>query len=615
MFRRAINALPAWGWALLLIALPAFLRGAIALVQFQPDQPIGPADPDVWLRLTLVKQWLQDGGWYDHSYLSNAPHNAISPWTRPLDLVIALGAKLQWGDAALTTKLIRTAIVLPLVWMLLLGAGLLACVRAITPAPSACIMLAALLLVSPTMHNYFTAGNADHHAPLAALWAWVLYFMLTLQPGHWRMPLGAGLLLALMLWISPEALLIIAGCYSWLGICWLVGRHSARTLARLCTVTALATTAALMIERPPEQWFTPIYDSISIVHAVLLALCALAAWVLTMGPPVRPLPRACVTGALLGGIAAIMRQAFPLFFEGPMAQVHSYILTDFLPNIGEAQSLLIQHPVFITAMLIQPLTALGIAWMNSSRSDGIIPIIPATALMMLLCLTLAMYLVEMRWFYYLHPLVAVTLSPWLAAWLTPSNATLAYFWPAYKVRRLSETEQMFRRLPLLMLLLVLPLVLLLAEPERETKADKANSACLKDARMLITNGTIAALSNEPITLYAHTNLGGHLLFYTQHRIVASNYHREGPGIRDVWEGEKTTSDAALSTIFARRGIEAMLLCPGVAQPHAGVAAQLYSGTLELPWLTRLKLDTSKLGPTPPAIFLVKGADAAHSREK
>lgn len=618
MFRRVANALPAWGWALLLVTLPPFIRGIMGLMQMPlaPGDLIGVADPDPWLRLLLVKQWLQGASWYDHSYMSNAPHFAVSPWTRPLDTVIAFFTKLQPGDAPLSIKLIRTALFLPVLWMGLMMLGLLACVRSITPAPAASMMLAVLLLTAPVIHNYFGAGNADHHALLAALWAWALYFLLGAREGGWRMPIGAGLLLTLMLWISPEAQLLLLGSYVWLGLCWLLGRFTAKPLARLASIIALAATAALMIERPIAQWFTPIYDSLSIVHVMLLALCALAAWALTFGPPVRPYLRATIAGALLGGIAAIMHNLYPLFFHGPMALVDPFIFSDFLPQIREAQPLGSEHPIYILAMLIQPLVAIGIAWLNSIRQDGVIPIATAAALAFMLCLTLGMYAAEMRWYYYLYPVIAITLAPWLAAWWTPNDATLAYFWPAYRVRALNESEQVFRRLPLLVIVLALPLALLFVRPDEATKHSKQIDRCQEDARRVIMSGELDRLGDGvSLTLFAPTDLGAQILFFTRHRIVASNYHREGKGLHDIWKGEKTVSDAALSTLFARRGINAMLICPRAGQPKRSVVRRLYEGTLTLPWLEPVPLTTPKLSKSRPVIFLVKAPAAQHTSEK
>ena len=80
---------------------------------------IGPADPDPWLRLTLVRDWLLSGDWYNHAVArTNAPIGGVlTPWTRPLDLVIAMLSALQPDTVELSLRLMRAALLLPWIWM------------------------------------------------------------------------------------------------------------------------------------------------------------------------------------------------------------------------------------------------------------------------------------------------------------------------------------------------------------------------------------------------------------------------------------------------------------------------------------------------------------------
>ena len=59
-------------------------------------------DPDAWLRLTIVRDLYEGKGWYHHLIdRDNAPFGLVTPWTRPLDLLLlAMTAPLApWNNA------------------------------------------------------------------------------------------------------------------------------------------------------------------------------------------------------------------------------------------------------------------------------------------------------------------------------------------------------------------------------------------------------------------------------------------------------------------------------------------------------------------------------------
>lgn len=522
---------------------------------------VGSGDPDSWMRLTLVRDWLSGGSWYDHHLpRSNAPFLATtSPWTRPLDLAIALVAQLQPADIPLDTRLLRAALIMPLLWITLLLTGMFRAVRYLTPLPVAPFITMVMIVASTFMLNYFGPGNADHHALLAGLFAWVLAGLLGPHTPS-RMAV-TGLLLGLMLWISPEALTLIGAIYGWFGLRWLAGhRAAAAPLAALALSTALTSALAVMIERPPAAWSLPVYDSISIVYVSILSLTALIAVVLVRLAPSRFSARAAIAGAACLLLAAAIYALYPLAFRGPLAEADAFIFTDFLPYISEAIPLYKKSTAFIIGASIQPLAALAICLLcYRMRHQGSLFATPQLLLAYLLSITFALITYQLRWYYYFYPIVALILTPFICALLEPDAPQFVGRIPARWIAHAPEWKRTAIRVPALLLLLALPYVFLLLN-NNHSPEDKARNSCHTISRTLIQSGTLNTLF-APATLVAPADLGGELLFFTPHRIIASNYHREGAGLRylaDVY----TISDApALRTHLAARGVTALLVCP------------------------------------------------------
>ncbi|MDX2095848.1 MAG: hypothetical protein SFW64_07935 [Alphaproteobacteria bacterium] len=606
MMKPILRRLPPALLATLLISVP-YLLYALSKWHAMPLHdgiPIGQTDPDTWLRLTLVRDWLLGGGWYNHSVAhSNAPWGGISsPWTRPLDLVIALLVRAQPESVELSVRLMRASLLLPVLWMTLLVVGIHRAIRALLPLPSAYIMAGALIATQPMMWNYFSLGNADHHAPLSVLFIWVMGGILTPHPSR-RLMLLTGMLLGLQLWISVEAMVLIAAIYLWVGLGWLRGETAkAVALAQLTTGVALTALLAVMIERPVAAWLTPVYDSISVVHVIALLLCAVLA-ALLHHVPVRHLRGRLVLaatggGALLGGLLL----TYPLLLHGPMVGVEPFIHSDFLPHISEAKPFYKISPLLLMAATLTPLLGIILClapWIRPDRA--FYPREHSAQLVFFLGVTLLLYYFQQRWSYYMLPLAVVALAPLLGALFTPEHPHVATRWPANLLAGLPPTTQMKRRLPVILALLGAPFMLLLqgaapsvtdklspltstASPTADAQA-KQRDACYRKARVLIRSGALMrALPDTPLTFLAPTDLGAELLFFTPQRIIASNYHREGAGIRYVWEADTIAEPSSLHAYLKKRTVEALLLCPKVG-PTKDSLLQAYVQGAPLPaWL-------------------------------
>lgn len=609
--------IPLWLFAIAIIVGP--MIGKIVPAWMSLPVPygtlIGPADPDPWLRLTLVRDWLMGGSWYSHLMLaSNAPWGGISsPWTRPLDIVIALLVKLQFHSAPLTIELVRAALVLPLIWMGLLITGLYRILRTLGAAPVSVFLVTALMLAMPPIWNYFGEGNADHHAPLAALWVWALGFLLKPQP-RTRDLWIAGLLLALMLWISPEALMLIASIYIFYGLAWLLADPVGDRLTPLATAAALGTTVFMLIERQPGEWFHAYYDTISVVHVLLLSLTALLCWALRWFSPQVPVIRERLIVAGFGATCVLiaMHKIFPLFFHGPMAEADPFIMTSFLPRITEAEPLFAERPLDVIAMLIQPFFAIGVCLIQLLRREGIYSQANAAFIAFLTLMTLSLYCVEQRWFYYLYPLVVIALAPWLAALFTPKHTSVAKFLPARKLNRLPEEKQLLLRLPVLTAIFIVPILLMLSLPDKSSPSSRRIDACQKEARVLIYGGKLDEMAGgRSLNFLTSTDLSGEIFFWSKQHVVAGNYHREGPGIRYVWEANKVKTAPELKRYLAQRDIGALLICPDSRPPKDSLLLGLQRGDRKPPaWLKPVAYPTEVKKSARPALFLVQPTSPA-----
>lgn len=561
-------------------------------IPLHEGEPVGPTDPDPWLRLTLAREWLTSGDWYNHLVpRTNTPIGGItSPWTRPVDMVIAALATMQPDTVELNLRLMRAALIAPAIWMVALLMGIYRIVRLYSPLPSAYLMASLMVAAMPVTWNYFGVGNADHHAPLAALFVWVMGSVLrpTIRPAQ---AILAGVLVALMLWISFEAIILIAIIYLWFGLAWLRGDYSnTRALAIMASAAAITSTAALMVEYPRAQWLHAQYDTLSIVYVSLIALSACLSWLMvkTMGHPKRYL---IITSAgVMAALAVVIM--FPALIHGPYGGLSPYITSHFMPRISEAKPFykIELLPLLATAYLpIATMFLLAAAWLKPRYA--FYPKQSASILTYFIGTTLLLYLSQQRWSYYLLPLTSAALAPFIACLFAPEDARVAGQWPARALATLTPSQQALRRMPIIALVLALPMICLLLDQALTPKNDAdaqlmgQRNACYSSARQLIRSGELTrALGSTPMNILAPTDLGTEILFFTPHRIVASNYHREGDGIQYVWESETLETAPALRSYLEKRKIDVLLVCPNLTNSPESILVQYLSGAALANWL-------------------------------
>lgn len=373
-----------------LTGTPAFWRGEFL-------------DADCFLRLQRVLELFETGAWFDPmSERTDAPWGEELHWTRPFDVLIALGAwplswllglrpALEWWGAAISPLLL-----VPTLALLRWGMAPVLGPRAVWGAVP-------FFLVQPQLLWVYIVGRPDHHS-LLALCAAAVFAVI------WRAAAGAaaprhaawaGAAAGIGLWVGVEAMVTAALGAGMFGLAWLVmgGRDRIRLLAAYLVGMTGMVAVALAVEYPPEAWGEARYVKLSVVH-LLLAAAAAATWTALArlaADAGRPARRLAWTALGAGLPVALLAAVYPDFFGGPLV-LHPREAQLWSPTVGEMSMLLPVSRDMMVVMLGQlglPLLAAGFLLAALFRRQGDRPLLLA-ALLPLLAFT-AIGLMQSRW--------------------------------------------------------------------------------------------------------------------------------------------------------------------------------------------------------------------------
>ena len=546
-------------------------------------QPLSPPNPDSWLRLTIVRQWLTGSDFYSHLVATNAPVGGISShWTRPLDIVLAVFVRLM-PASGIDMKLLLAATWYP-VCLALTGAALLAGAAQKLFRHNhvlACTLL--LMVASPYMADYFKPGDADHHGLMSVLWYGVILAVLVEKPPPLHV-FFAGVLSGIIIWMSPEGLLPLAAVLTVLGVGVLdakkkdtAGVNALFLIALGATVT---TSLGLLVEIPvPEILTRQTYDSLSIVHVVFLGLTTAGLGFMALLWPFARTVAGRVYVAAAAGVAVLLLlyAIYPKFFLGPLADVDLYILTHFLPAVQETKPLFSDAGLPLLRTLMEP--AMAAALLAASLRGKLRRARKFMLLKLagLLGLTFALACYQGRFGYYLEPVAIIT----CAALLPTISISLSKF--KFAPRRWQPYLWLALAFAVTTGLSLSPL--LFANTGR-TATITGN--CLQESRYVIQTGQLQKLLvDKSLVLYTFEDTGGEALFFTPFRIVASNYHREGAGLKDMQAIREAENMDALHKLLKKRQVGAMLYCP-VYHTKKQILNSIADDPKRPKWLTPVK---------------------------
>jgi hypothetical protein len=599
------------GW-LILIPLGCLVLGQ-ALLALTGTVPVFDgtlADPDSYMRLSRVLQLHETGSWFDSRFLRiDPPDGHVQHWTRPLDAILLAGAWLLQPALGFARALHLWGVLISPVCLAL---TVVALAWAATPLldRDARLFGCLALLMQPTVLAYSSLGRPDHHSLLLLLF--MVLFGLTVRlltaPQAHRMAAAAGLVAALALWISPEALAFIAPSFGALGLCWLLGDTAiaARIQGYLGTFF-LGLGAALILERGPGALLVIENDRLSLLH-VALAGALFLGWLaivrveraLIGGRQPRPEAglrrgialRAClgVAGAL--AIALAMLVLFPGLRRGPLGAVDPLYARLRLQHIVEIQPLIALDSLRageIAKAARRVLEVLGIA----------LPALPFLGALLVrrqgaarrlwgyLALTLAIFLAlalyQVRWSIYTQVLLVLPYSA-CVAWLL---GTLG--------RRFGDGAAKIWRPLVIVAALFWPLLIVQLLPQNQIAIADEEACPLGRLAPALTR----AAGGTPRTILAFADFGPEILYRTPLSVLSIPNHRPQPGFTASYRILTARDDSAARSLLAEYRVDWILLCPGPVEgsifaPEGAAKDDLYQrlvdGAPPPPWLRPVPLE-------------------------
>ena len=512
-------------WALVsafFVARTIFTAGRIPLLE----------DTDDAMRLVVVRDFLAGQNWFDHTqYRLNTPFGADIHWSRLVDLPMA-GFIVLFSPLAGGFSETLVAYVWPLTLLLVL-LWLSARLTLRLVGPEGLLPALALPMLSPAVSAEFSPGRLDHHGiqillTLALVWCAIE----ALRRPRWA--IGAGIAAATALAIGTEGLPAVAAVVMVFGLLWVIRPGRAVTLRSFGLSLAGSAIIHLAIAAPPERWFTPACDALSIVYVAAAVATGAAFTLLSLLPSrarswqVRLLLAAVAGGAVLAFVAV----AYPACLRGPYAALDPWLVTNWLDRIAEAKPLwtsIASTPDLTLGFAVPPL--LGLLALGLRLWRG-----PATgrdswlALGLILAVTVVVMLVQVRGARIATPL-AVPAAAWLIAdarerYLRRSSvvsiAALVLSWLAFAG---------------IAVLLVVNLASLGVEKLSATGLEEAASsaAAVAGVDACLMPSAFADLAGlPPSRIMTPVDLGSHMLLFTPHAVVAAPYHRNQQGVRDAF---------------------------------------------------------------------------------
>ena len=551
---------------LALIPLACLLLGQILLVATGTIGVLDGAllDTDAYMRLNRVVSLHEGAPWYDSTYPRiNPPEGHVQHWTRPLDAMLLAGAVLLEPLLGFRDALHVWGVV---VNPLFTAGALLALIWAAAPVIGrrGAVLAGFAFLLQPMIVSYGSAGRPDHHGLLLMLFALVVALVprLVLRPGEARTAWAAGVVTALAVWVSTEALTFTAAAFGTLGIFWLLGRPGlARAGLRYAAACALGLAVAFALERGPADWPAVETDRLSILHLALFAGIALF-WAavlaatarggaLLRSPASRALAAALGAVALAGGLRAL----FPEIGTGPLGEVDPLYRELRLSRIVEIQTLVTWAAVGrdwtdpaarVLGYAAFALVAAGWLAVRLARGRG-----RAHPLWVMLALATAVFVPltfhQVRWGGYMQ---FAALIPY-AALLDAGVRRLE--------RRLAPDRLTVARPLALVGGLMWALLASLALTPTETVTVLDGCPVQDLAPFLDRHG-----AGSPRTIMTVTDFGPEILYRTKHSVLAIPNHRPQPGFAATYEALSAVDDGAARALLDRHGVDWILLCPGAA---------------------------------------------------
>lgn len=559
-----------------------FWLGAAAWFLYQrwlPIQWFGLGDTDDNLRMMQVRGLLSGQDWFDlRQYRLDPPDGANVHWSRIVDLPIA-GIKLAllpFMNGAMAEKV--AVAVAPLLPMLVTMAAVAAAARRLLPIYAVPLALT-LLLCAHSVRGMWMPLRIDHHGWQLAMLSLAVLALTDRRPARGGVLLGVAT--AVSLSIGLEMLLYLAAAGGMVALMWVRdGREAPRLAAYGASLAAGCGIGFLLFASNDNR--LAVCDALSPVWLTTLGAAGAAGVLLSRLRTESWVKRLLVGAAAAAVVAAFYALAWPHCLgrlEGSSPELEEM----WLSRVREARPIYTHSSLVMAAVLALPAAGLiGYALMIWRHRRDTEALIPWAALAFIAIIPAALLFWQTR------------AGPSAQLLSIPGATALAWALIAWAQSR----PQMLVRVLGSVLAFYAVSGLAAQNVVQQLAPDKPNK---KQNAISQANGkcpTLAAL--RPIAqqprgyVLTHVDLGPRLITVTHHDAVAGPYHRNQRAILDVMKGFRGTPEAAQAMI-ARRGIDFVLICPGLsettvyrAESPKGFYAQLAKGKVPA-WLAPVAL--------------------------
>jgi len=573
---------PFYRYVLLLWLLIAAIATALSADQLARAS-LG--DPDNFLRLVQVRDWLNGQAWTDViQHRMNPPLGGDMHWSRLVDMPIALTILALRPLVGQVTAEMAALVAVPALLFLALMLTMATLLRGLAGRGIALALLAALPFCV-LINVQFKPMRLDHHGwqilmAAVALAAWM-------RPG-WRAGATAGVALAFWMHVSIEGLpyaLLFGGLFG-LGyvrdgdrrihaflaalsagsLLFLVGTHGVVSLIQShCDAVSAPYLAALLIGT----------GAFFLTDGLLRP----QAWLLRLAP------------CLFAGAGALAGVAFvdPACLAGPFASLEPIVRDYWYLNVKEGLPVWRQSEQVVPIMVLSPLpgmiAALGHAW--TRRGQGDFTAILGLAIAASFAWLLGLLILRTGGVAQLYALPGMAL---LIGWLWPRRER---FRPriAWSVS-IAAALLCATSLPAILASTIIFPGLKAREDSRRVSRNGVDETAgnAADTRQCVTSTTGPILRElGDRLLFAPLDVGPALLYHNELSVIASGYHRNHAAMAEVVRGFVSPPETARRIIM---GTEAayLLFCPETSEAGhhikrapQGLAAALARG--EVPdWL-------------------------------
>ncbi|MDX2028506.1 MAG: hypothetical protein SFW62_07715 [Alphaproteobacteria bacterium] len=582
-------------YRLLPLAVFAFVALSFLYHPQSSFRTLALADPDDYMRLNQVINWLQGQSWHDLSQPRMSPGaGTIVHWSRLVDLPIAFFMLPFIKLFGMANAALLASFIVPLILLGLLLALVPALAEPLVGRDRA--NLAALfVLFAPSLLFNFTPGRVDHHAYqilIAGFGLLALERMMRDEKG-WRFAVAAAVAFACGMWIGAEVLpglILFLACL--MGAAGWRGGFVLRNAALFGTTLPLATAALLPLALRTSEfssralsWFSPAY----LIFAALAGGALVCSWFLGRQTNKKPLRLALIL-AFSFLAAMLFFQWVPAAWHGPFADISQFNTSVALDNISEAQPLMRGFAIsphnpsswlaalgIFVRFLMLPLAAFAAVLYAARKAkprDRMLWIIHGVFLVAAILLTF-FWQVRIARFMQLFALAPLT---WLLlAWWKTIGKNLkarSRFWAeigaflALGAFPVVILPALFNTTPLYPNVVLFP------------AARSAPLCPLTQAADFIAGRQ--GWRGRTYTILSGMNEGPELLFRTPHNVIGGNF--DVPANRDVFEFFNARDEAKPKAILRKWHVDLVLACrsvppffAGLKEPRLGETAFLRPG--------------------------------------